>query len=208
MIFLTVLAGLTLSAVPRVIAIAGAGRAFIFLGSVAVGSGLAHILIKDHLSVFIHELKHSIVSNLAGNRAKGMEIKRNTGHFEYEYTKKTAAYNAFIFLAPYYFPLTSIVALGLSALFIWGEPLPLLFVIGASVGVDLELGLRDIGPHQTDFTSLRGGYVIGLYYVTVMNLVIWSLLLTVALEREQGLILLGNTLWEWGFNLYSTLRQL
>ncbi|RIL08801.1 MAG: hypothetical protein DCC75_08010, partial [Proteobacteria bacterium] len=82
-----------------------------FAAAAAAGFLAAKFIFRGHWAVFLHELKHSIVSNLAGNRAKGMKIRRSHGHFEYAYSERTAAYNAFIHLAPYFLPLFTVVAL-------------------------------------------------------------------------------------------------
>lgn len=71
-----------------------------FVIAALFGVALTHILIKGHLSTFLHEIKHSIISNLVGNRHRGFRIGEHSGHYEYAYSKQTAHYNAFISLAP------------------------------------------------------------------------------------------------------------
>lgn len=178
-----------------------------YLISVGAGVVIARLLVRNHPSVFVHELKHSIVSNLAGNRAKGMKIRRRRGHFEYEYTKRTAAYNAFIYLAPYYFPLCT-VGCSLIALAAFTKSHPALFAaaLGVGWGADLELGVRDIGPHQSDFTSLRGGYSVGVIYVSAMNVVIGSIVFAAAVSKTAGLIILAQVLWHRVEFLVHTVR--
>ena len=75
-------------------------RWLMFGGAGVAGFFLAHRFSPERFAVFVHELKHSIVSNLAGNRAKRFKVQDRSGSFTSEYTKQTAAYNAFIALAP------------------------------------------------------------------------------------------------------------
>ena len=57
----------------------------IFAGAWVVGLLIGKVFIRGHVSVLIHESKHAIVSNLVGNKRKGMKIGRNSGHFVYAY---------------------------------------------------------------------------------------------------------------------------
>ncbi len=133
-------------------------------------------LIPGKLSVFIHELKHSLVSSLAGNKSKGMAYKDNTGHFEYTYTSKTAHLNAFISLAPYILPVFS--ALMLAAYFYFYKSNYLLasILLLLGLGIDLYLNFKDAGIHQTDLTEIRGGYMLSMLYVFSFNIAWVSLI--------------------------------
>jgi hypothetical protein len=150
---------------------------FLLLG-MAVGAG-ASVAIRGHTSVFFHELKHSIISNLVGNRSRGMVVNQDSGHFEYSYTSETAPYHAFIALAPYWFPLCTIPLLLLSILVpVSASEVLVRLLVGFCFGLDLLTGLRDIHPHQTDFTNLRGGYMVGTVYITAVILFQLLVLLT------------------------------
>ncbi|MCB0337386.1 MAG: hypothetical protein KDD62_13815, partial [Bdellovibrionales bacterium] len=161
-----------------------------------IGSWIAHMFIKGHSSVLIHEVKHSIVSNLVGNRAKGMRIQRKSGHFKYSYTKATEKYNALIALAPYFLPVFTF-ATTLAAHIIYAQTYyKLLFVVGAGFGMDMILNWRDVSPIQTDLTNITGGYKVGVAFVTLMNLAIFTFLLAWVLDGGQGLKFLFAALWE------------
>ncbi len=161
---------------------------------VALGWMISQFLFRAHFATFIHELKHSVVSNLVGNKAKEMRIRRNSGHFQYEYTKDTARYNAFISLAPYCFPLFTVPLLGIAAWLIPDRTLAVL-AVGVALGADLQCGWRDVGPYQTDFSDLRGGYFIGLVYVTAASITLVTFVLAWAAGGWDGVgVLVGKYL--------------
>ena len=191
----TFLAVVLFSILPWVFAVIEPARAALFLLSVPVGLWIAHRVIRGHGSVFLHELKHSILSNLSGNRAKGMVVNRSSGEFRYAYTESTAHMNAFISLAPYLLPLISMVAIPVALLFLgFSDPL-IAIVIGVSFGIDLLLNVRDISPHQTDLTEVIGGYWISIWYVMVVNVALWSVVTTFGVSGLEGLRILGAGLW-------------
>ncbi|RMG42814.1 MAG: hypothetical protein D6719_05325 [Candidatus Dadabacteria bacterium] len=179
-----------------------------FSAAFLVGGWAAHYLIRGRTSVFIHELKHSIVSNLAGNKAKGMKIAERSGHFEYQYTKATEEYNAFIALAPYFFPLFTLPALGISLIFWYHNHAALVFAAGVGYGLDSLLNIRDIGPHQTDFTVIKGGFRVGLLYVVAMNTTLFTILMAWVMQEVFGLKFLLYGLWEVCFHLVAYYKGL
>jgi len=154
-------------------------------------------IFSNRLCVFIHELKHSIISNLAGNRAKKLKFEDQTGSFTYEYTKRTAAYNAFIALAPYWVPLFSVVGIPIAAFGIPQYPLIVLGIAGLLFGADWYLNMRDFSPHQTDITGIRGGYAIGALYILAMNITLSSIVAAWVSRDVAGLLALVQTLWEF-----------
>ena len=207
LVFLTVLGGLNLNAVPEVVTLASPARITAVLSGALSGALLTRLLVKRRAGVFLHELKHSIVSNLAGNRARGMKVRNSRGHFEYEYTKRTEAYNAFIYLAPYYFPVLSVAAALVTLPLFWRNPLVWSSAIAAGFAGDMELAVRDIGPHQTDFQNLRGGFPLGLFYVIMMNLVLATTLISALLMGRDGLLVLGRSLWDWMVDLVAAFKM-
>lgn len=159
------------------------------------GAAVARFFIRGHTAVFLHEFKHSVVANLAGNKATGWKIRQRTGHFEYEFTEKTAGYNAFISVAPYWLPPLTIATIGI-ALAGWHHDLATVsLIVGLGWGADTELNIRDIGPHQTDFSGLRGGFGIGLLYVASLNAIVLTLVLTLVCWGAPGFKLLAASAW-------------
>ena len=161
-------------------------RAVVFVVACALGGYLGRLVLRGSWGVFLHELKHSIVSNLSGNRAKGMEVEEETGSFAYEYTRKTAHMNAFINIAPYVFPLFTLLLLGLGALWFPLASMPLLVLGSLGFGMDCYAHIRDVGPHQSDFQRLRGGYPIGLSFVVLVNATVFIVLLFWVLYGPSG----------------------
>mgnify|MGYP001358372174 CR=1 FL=1 len=159
----------------------GSARSYgICLASLAIGWVLTNFIISPKVSVFIHEFKHSFVSHLVGNKPRGMHLRKDHGHFEYEYYKSTAHHNSTIALAPYWLPIFTIPALGAGYIIFHGSHNLWIGLVALSYGMDLSLGVKDIGPHQSDFTSLRGGYrfaliyLLGMYSTTISFLIIWA----------------------------------
>jgi hypothetical protein len=152
-------------------------RLLTFFSGVILGGVLCSLFVKGHLAVFFHELKHAIVALLAGNSPKGIKVGQESGHFEYSFTEDTKSYNAFIFLAPYTLPLFTVILLGSCIYPLWNQPLALLALVGLGYGVDVVSGIRDIHPGQTDFSSLYGGFGIGIVYVTALHVLIFFSLL-------------------------------
>lgn len=155
-------------------------------------------LIRGSWAVFIHELKHSVLSSLAGNRARQMEVKQSSGAFAYEYTKETAAYNAFISLAPYILPIFTCLALGLGSIFLHQIHPLMVCLVGFAAGIDTQMVARDLGPHQSDLYQVRGGYALGLSYVLLMNLAQLSFLAAWIAKGIAGLQALALSWWHFG----------
>jgi len=182
---------------------------FLYAASgLSIGMWFALIFFQGHLSVFFHELKHSIVSNLAGNRSKGMKIKRDTGLFSYEYTRQSAKYNALIALAPYFFPLFSIPALLVGLVFFIENHQHLVLVLAIGFGCDLFMNIRDISPVQTDITNITGGYYVGVLFIVAFNLVLLTYFMAWSFQEVFGLKVLFAYLWEMIVRLVWHYRRL
>jgi hypothetical protein len=165
---------------------ADANIAIGFISSVILGASLAQALIRGHFSVFLHEFKHALISNLVGNKNKRMKVGRNSGHLEYAYSKKTAHYNAFISLAPYIVPVCSFFSLLLAFFVARENPMLVSIIVGLGFGADLLLNARDISPIQTDISLIRGGYRVGLLYILAWNLLTSSIFLAWAFQGFSG----------------------
>ncbi len=194
LLVLSCLAGFNLFMLPWIYDPERRGFLLYFFGMFLVGVWIARSFVKGRISIFIHELKHSIVSNLVGNRAKRLKVKDKSGYFAYEYTVRTAHMNAFIALAPYYFPLATIAILIPALLFAFKNHLLLALALGVGQGIDYALNAKDISPHQTDFSELRGGFFIGLLYVLIANLFLSSLALVWLCGGSQAFLFLPKAL--------------
>jgi hypothetical protein len=176
-----------------------------FIFATLAGAAIAQMFIRGHLSVFIHEFKHSLISNLVGNRHKGMKIGEQSGHYQYSYTKSTAHYNAFISLAPYITPVFTFFAVGVALAFFRQDREIAAIVVGVGYGMDMLLNMRDISPIQTDISLIRGGYSMGLAYIAAWNLLIAGLVFAWAFHGVKGLSMLLEDISSCFIYLYITL---
>ncbi len=152
-----------------------------------VGALSARAFIKRHVSVLLHESKHSLVSNLVGNKRKKMHIDANSGFFEYSFTKETAHFNFLIALAPYIVPVFSFISTILLLAMGFKERWQAIALVGLGYGADFLLNVRDISPIQTDISLIRGGYSFGLTYIAAWNMVIFALVIAWTLDGGAGL---------------------
>jgi hypothetical protein len=159
------------------------------LGGVSLGLIIAPVFSEGRIYVFIHEVKHAILASLAGNKWKGMKVGKESGSFEFIFYKHTAHLNAFIFLAPYWFPIISI-PVWLLCLTNW-DPQGLRLALGAALGADIYMGLKDMGPHQTDLSRIRGGVLVGKSYILLMTSLVSCLVTIGGIAGLVGFKLLG-----------------
>lgn len=169
---------------------------FYFLTGSLVGWTTASVLIAGRLAVFLHELNHKVLSGLLGNKPKKMKVGKDDGFFEYEYTKETAPYNAFIALAPYFFPLFTLLGLALSLIGWRTQHYLAVCITGMGYGMDLCLNTRSVGPYQTDFKQIRGGYKAGFLYVIAVTLAIFFILASWVSDGGRGFLNLFKTLFQ------------
>lgn len=176
-----------------------------FIISGLIGAALAQMFIRGHLSVLIHEFKHSVVSNLVGNRHRGLRIGEHSGHYQYAYSKRTAHYNAFISLAPYIVPVFTFISVIIALIFCREDRATAAIVVGIGYGMDILLNMRDISPIQTDISLIRGGYGVGLLYIAGWNLLTAGLIFAWAFQGVHGLTLLLEDISACFIYLYITL---
>ncbi len=183
--------------IPRVFSINTDALAWL-TGGCMLGLILAKPVSKGRLYVFLHEVKHAVVSSIAGNKWKKMKVGPETGSFEYTYYKHTAHLNAFISLAPYWFPIISIPIWILAP--IKGDLVYFNLIVGFALGLDLYMGLKDMGPHQSDLSTIRGGVKIAKLYIILMNALVVALVLIGATQGFKGF---SDTFLSLMVNLYK-----
>lgn len=159
------------------------------LGMFVAGGYLGYLITKRYFygrfAVFIHELKHAIIATISGNKFKDIHIGQDSGFYKYEYTEKTARYNGFIALAPYWVPLFSLPVL-ISGIFLIPDQSLRLFILGTSYAADLTFSARDVSPLQTDFKMIEGGFKTGFAYILIVNLAIFSFYAIYICKDLQG----------------------
>jgi hypothetical protein len=127
--------------------------------------------------VFGHELTHALWVLLMGGRVSRFKVGRDGGHIV------ASRSNFFIALAPYFFPLYSILAIGiygLLGLFYNVQPYGKLLyaVIGITWAFHCSFTLWMIPKNQTDLRD--HGTFFSLVFIYLMNLFLLAVLLVVA----------------------------
>ena len=164
----------------------GVVSAFCFIGSSKIYT----------FRTFIHELKHFVVVVMTGNKVKDFHVDTHTGHVKFEMYKDKVHFAPIISLAPYFLPLFSFPVFIACLISEDYYRLPLIAALGVSLGIDLQFGYKEIHPHQTDLTRIRGGYFSsGIYLVGVHFLWITCCLLWV-IDGRQGFFHAGELVWE------------
>jgi hypothetical protein len=140
--------------------------------------------------VFGHELTHALWVVLMGGRVSRFRVGRDGGHIV------TDRNNFWIALAPYFFPLYSLLAIGaygLLGLFFNVQPYGRLLyaVIGATWAFHFTFTCWMIPKKQTDLTD--HGTFFSLVVIYVMNLALLSVMLVLA-SSEITFVGLGHDL--------------
>jgi hypothetical protein len=172
--------------------------------------------------VFGHELTHAIWVWMWGGRVSHFEVSREGGYI------LTDTHNFWIALAPYFYPLYSLVVIlgfGLASLFcdithvegtfLFMTPLQWLFLLlGGTWAFHLSFTIWMIPKGQTDLTY--HGTFFSLVIIYLMNLLLLTVFLIVTARHLSfaafGRELLENTencsaaIWHWAMELYAWAR--
>ncbi|MBU3665434.1 MAG: hypothetical protein FGM15_06100 [Chthoniobacterales bacterium] len=133
--------------------------------------------------VFGHELTHALAVRLAGGQVLDFNVSREGGHVV------TDKINTWIALAPYFIPIYSVIVIalyGLGSVFYDLEPYrPLLYVLlGFTWTFHATFTLSMIPKGQTDLAY--GGHFFSLLVIYLMNLLVLSFMLLLALPQQGG----------------------
>jgi len=156
--------------------------------------------------VFAHELTHAIWGMATGARISRMKVRKNGG------SVTLSKANLMVTLAPYFFPLYTVVAislfLGLSAfLDMRAYHLWWLGVIGVTWGFHVTFTVATLMQKQTDIHEY--GYVLSYALIYLMNLVgicIWLIAVTPLTIKQTVLVTAGH-LAEIDLSIYDFLRK-
>lgn len=163
--------------------------------------------------IFGHELTHAIWVWLCGGRVSRFEVSRDGGYI------LTDTHNFWIALAPYFYPLYSlvvIVAYGAASLFydvarvadtlLFMTPLQWLFLLlGATWAFHLSFTIWMIPKGQTDLSS--HGNFFSLVVIYLLNLVVLAVFLIVA-APEISFAAFGRELWANTEDFFAVVRAL
>jgi hypothetical protein len=147
------------------------------------------------LYVFGHELTHAVWVMIMGGRVHRFEVTRNGGHILADRT------NTWIALAPYFFPIYSVLAIGiygLCALFVDVTPYRQLLyaVIGVTWAFHFTFTCWMVAKGQPDL--YYGGTFFSLTVIYILNLTLLAALLILASPKITwagfGHELLQNTM--------------
>ena len=142
----------------------------IFFGGVLTYFVL-HLLFLRPVFVHVigHEMTHALWALVFGGRVKSMEVSSEGGNVVVDKT------NFIITLAPYFFPIYTIILIALYFL-IKPEYLPyIVFFIGFTWSFHIMLTIYSLRVKQTDFKE--SGFLFSLTFVYLMNIFILSLIL-------------------------------
>lgn len=204
---LLLLAFLNLQTLPLLWDSAAASNSIYGIAGLSIGLWVGYVFMHGRLNIFVHEFKHAVISGLAGNKATGLHIQRDSGLFTYQYSNANARYNALIALAPYSLPLFTVPAAILGWLFFSENHHEFAVAIGIGFGCDLYMNFREVHPRQTDITGITGGYKVGLLFIAAMNIVLLSYYLAWMFQGVFGLRVLMANLWDFGVHLYWYLQN-
>jgi hypothetical protein len=162
------------------------------------------------LYVFGHELTHALWVWLMGGRVSRFRVSRDGGHI------LTSRTNFWIALAPYFFPLYSILAIalyGMGGLFVDVQPYGRLLygVIGGTWAFHFSFTCWMIPKNQTDLTDQ--GTFFSLVVIYLMNLLLLSVMLILASRQitfeSFGADLLTNlgSFVQWLFDLCQAVTR-
>jgi len=143
--------------------------------------------------IFGHELTHVIWVWIFGGRVKGFKAAAKGGEV------RTTRSNFLIFLAPYFFPLYSALAIGIYLLLglIWDLPPPALsylsFALGFTWAFHLTLTIYVIIQGQPDIWA--AGRIFSFPFIYLVNVVILAALI-IFVTPESSSRLFFRSLWE------------
>ncbi len=154
--------------------------------------------------VFGHELTHAVWVLLMGGRVSRFKVGRGGGHIV------TDRNNFWIALAPYFFPLYSIIALGvygMASLFMDVQPYGRLLyaVIGVTWAFHFTFTCWMIPKSQTDLTD--HGTFFSLVLIYLMNLLLLSVMLVLA-SRQISFADFGAEIGENTSRLFDSMGGL
>jgi hypothetical protein len=148
--------------------------------------------------VLAHELTHALWAKLFGKKVLSMRVGSESGAVTVSGT------NMWITLAPYFFPLYSVLAVAvyyLVGLFTDVEPwhTPWLAVVGFTWAFHVTFTLSTLMTHQSDIQSC--GRLFSYVFIYLMNIAVvtlWIVAVSTATFSQYGRQFATDMTWAWG----------
>jgi len=175
-----------------------------FVASISILEGIK----LPRFRTFIHELKHAIMIVGTGNIIHDFHVDKHTGHVEFYIHSNKLHFKPLIMVAPYFLPLFSFPVFALCLFLDASYSFPLWLVLGITLAADLDMGFKEIHPHQTDISRMFGGiYLFGIFIVC-MKLMWCSFCLLWISGGWEALELATSTAWNQVSGLSGFLEEL
>ncbi len=159
----------------------------------------------EFLYAFVHEFTHMAFALLTGEKVRSFEVGRGSGKVGLSGT------NPIITLAPYFFPLPTIVVLILGALLDWAFGYEEIrwaaaFLSGLTLCLHVLMTLRALGASQPDIA--RGGRIFSWAFIFFFGLVFTGGAALVSAGGWSMAALYGVSIWRESLDAYALLLGL
>ena len=156
----------------------------------------------EFLYAFVHEFTHMAFALLTGKKVRSFEVNQGSGKVGLSGT------NPLITLAPYFFPLPTIVVLILGALLDWTFGYQEIrwaaaFLAGLTLCLHVLMTLRALGASQPDIA--RGGRIFSWVFIFFLGLVFIGGAALVSVGGWGVAASYGASIWYESWGAYVTL---
>jgi hypothetical protein len=159
------------------------------------------LLYKPVLShVLAHELTHALAALAMGGKVTEIHATHSGG------SAVTSKSHFFISMAPYVFPLYTVLALGLYAIAAPAFKIYLIGLVGFTYAFHWVLTVYSLSHHQPDLDE--GGVVFSLIFIFTANMIVWMLLFSLIWPDVLSLSGAMSGTFHWCLKLARDLFQL
>ncbi len=156
----------------------------------------------EFLYAFVHEFTHMAFALLTGEKVRSFEVNRGSGKVGLSGT------NPIITLAPYFFPLPTVVVLILGALLDWAFGYEEIrwaaaFLAGLTLSLHVLMTLRALGASQPDIA--RGGRIFSWAFIFFFGLVFIGGAALVSAGGWGMAASYGASIWRESLDAYALL---
>jgi len=157
-----------------------------------------YLLYQPVLShVMAHELTHALAAMAMGGKVTSISASTTGG------TTVTNRSHVLISLAPYVFPLYTLVALGLYVIAAPGLKVWFLGLVGATFAFHLALTIYSLSHHQPDLEE--GGTAFSLIFILSGNIIVVMLLTSFVWPQTLPPAQVLPKVWGWAWHLAQAL---